>query len=267
MNYSFIPKRFTDEEFRLIPELEDGIKPQYIISTYGDIYNINTQKKLVPSFNYAGYLQVGLMTKDGRRVHRKVHRLLMMTFFYFQGCEDYQVNHKNGDKTKNVYWNLEWTTAKENVDHAIDTGLRGSFEGENNPMAVITYEQARAIGTAIINGIPDIEIANIICNGNMNIVRDIAYGRTWNNVFSNEEKEAIKLTRKGNIISLKERHAICKFFEDNKDFYNGYGSIKAMIRDSISSINKDPYDEKIYRIANRLYYKYESPEITCLYKY
>lgn len=33
------------------------------------------------------------------------------------------INHKNGNKLGNNIGNLEWVTASENVQHAVDTGL------------------------------------------------------------------------------------------------------------------------------------------------
>lgn len=114
MNNVFIYNKYVDEIFKPIPELSDGIKPYYMISNYGTVLNIITNTEIIPHENENGYLQVSLMTKTGR-VFRKVHRLVMMCFFYFEGCENFQVNHINGNKHINAYWNLEWVTSKENV--------------------------------------------------------------------------------------------------------------------------------------------------------
>ena len=259
-------RKYNDELFMMIPPLADNIKPYYIISNYGEVFNIYTGDMIIPHENENGYLQVSLMTETGR-VFRKVHRLVMMCFFYFYGCEQYQVNHRNGNKKINAYWNLEWSTPKENVSHAISTGLRGPFLGEYNPMAIIDSDIAREIGMAIINGIPDRDIANMYCNGNLEIVRNIAYGRTWNHIFNDNEKALISLSRRGNIISDEDRHSLCKFYEANSKDYSGYGSTTRLVKDSLISIGLDPNDIRIFRVAKRLFYRYESDEITNLYNY
>ena len=51
-----------------------------------------------------------------------VHRLVAKAFVpgYFEGA---QVNHKDGNKGNNAWWNLEWVTARQNNHHARLTGL------------------------------------------------------------------------------------------------------------------------------------------------
>ena len=67
---------------------------------------------------------VSLPMKDTRDYKRiRVHRLMMFIFCYFPGCEELVVNHKDGVKDHNWLWNLEWTTHKENAEHAWEMGL------------------------------------------------------------------------------------------------------------------------------------------------
>ncbi|MFK5283396.1 hypothetical protein ACI3PL_27860, partial [Lacticaseibacillus paracasei] len=44
----------------------------------------------------------------------------------------------DGDKLNNNDWKLDWTTAKENTHHAIETGLRKSAKGELHGRSKLT---------------------------------------------------------------------------------------------------------------------------------
>lgn len=55
-----------------------------------------------------------------------------------------EINHKHGDKNDNRKTELEWCTRKENIQHAIDTGLHKQ-KGEDNWMAKLTREEVREI--------------------------------------------------------------------------------------------------------------------------
>lgn len=60
-----------------------------------------------------------------------IHRAVPLTFLECPGDpEDFQVNHKDGNKVNNKLENLEWCTRSENSIHAYATGLRN----DNRPM-------------------------------------------------------------------------------------------------------------------------------------
>lgn len=68
-----------------------------------------------------GYHHVGLH-KNGREKTFAVHRLVALAFIPNPDNRP-TVNHLDGDKSKNSVSNLEWTTHKENIAHALSTGL------------------------------------------------------------------------------------------------------------------------------------------------
>lgn len=218
------------EEWRMIPNIFDDIKPYYYISNYGRIYSSYNNIILEQQYNHSGYLQVGLMTNTGR-IHRKVHRLVMISFLYFDECNTYQVNHRDGNKMNNFIYNLEWCTPKENIAHSINFGLRSTFIGESNPKAKISTDQAKYIGYLLMKKqYSDEEISNITNCKSIDIIRSIALGNTWNNLFSKEELENMLSTRKGHTIPIHIKNNICKYYEDNKYLYSGYGAVINMIK-------------------------------------
>ena len=51
----------------------------------------------------------------------------MLTFAYFNGCEQYEVNHKDSIRTDCRLCNLEWTLPKDNTIHGINSGFKKVF--------------------------------------------------------------------------------------------------------------------------------------------
>lgn len=83
--------------------------------------SIRKIKNLKFNINDRGYLVVGL-TKNKIRKRFKVSRLVA-THFVENPDNKPEVNHKDGNKLNNNFWNLEWNTRSENVKHAYDNGL------------------------------------------------------------------------------------------------------------------------------------------------
>jgi hypothetical protein len=95
---------------------------EYHISDHGRIksFKWGKEKNLKPHLSN-GYLRIGICTK-GKRKLVKVHRLVAKAFI--ENTENkLEINHKDGNKLNNHIDNLEWSTRKENINHAWQNGL------------------------------------------------------------------------------------------------------------------------------------------------
>lgn len=112
----------------------DGL---YQISNLGNVkkiknkkYNINKKEVEEKEINKyisigkhkLGYKYVKLTDKNGIRKNLFLHRIIAETFV--ENPNNFNIiNHKDGDKSNNNINNLEWTTQKDNVNHAWKNGL------------------------------------------------------------------------------------------------------------------------------------------------
>lgn len=87
-------------------------------------------KILKAAINNAGYLVVSLRLANGKRVQKTIHRLVAETFMKNPNKLP-QVNHKNENKLKNEYTNLEWCTCKYNVNYGAAQQKRKAAREEN----------------------------------------------------------------------------------------------------------------------------------------
>ena len=101
----------------------DGYEGKYAVSNLGNVMSINylntrKPKVLVPIKHHGGYLIVHL----GNKI-KMIHTLVAKAFLPNPNEKKF-VNHIDGNKQNNIVDNLELVTSKENVNHAIRTGLR-----------------------------------------------------------------------------------------------------------------------------------------------
>ena len=88
-----------------------------------------THKFLTQVKDKDGYMKVRVQSIDGGRHRYSVHRLVLENFLPVENMDFLQVNHKDGNKENNHLDNLEWTTCKENIQHAIANNLRAKTNG------------------------------------------------------------------------------------------------------------------------------------------
>lgn len=92
----------------------EGTK-NYYISTYGRIksyYGIKA-RLLKPFINNTGYERVDIITENGQRRTKLIHRLVAAAFLPMPKNLDYQLHHKNFDNLCNKLSNLEWLSPDE----------------------------------------------------------------------------------------------------------------------------------------------------------
>lgn len=116
-----------------LPFYFDNCKTNYLISNYGDVFSLYTNKCLSPATDRYGYKFVSLSIN--KKIHQmKIHRLVALTFIPIRFNHQIVVNHKDGIKINNHVDNLEWCTIQENTIHAYKSGLASSepTRGERN---------------------------------------------------------------------------------------------------------------------------------------
>lgn len=99
--------------------IEENTK--YEVSNIGNIRHKIRKQILHGSINN-GYKQVSLYIGNNKSIQLAVHRLVAKAFLDNED-EKATVNHIDGNKLNNTVVNLEWCSQKENVHHAMKTGL------------------------------------------------------------------------------------------------------------------------------------------------
>ena len=105
----------------IVDYIVPGIEPyRYSISNRMRVYDYKKQE-FVRISDKTTYPTVNLYNvSKGAVVTSLLHRLYMLAFCYFPGCENYEVNHIDGNKFNCTPSNLEWMTHKENMNHAFE---------------------------------------------------------------------------------------------------------------------------------------------------
>lgn len=104
----------------------NGRATNYYITEQGDCINSTTNKMLKGQINKNGY-KTYYLSIDGDKVRKYAHRMVAETYIPNPDNKK-EVNHKDGNKLNNTIGNLEWCTSTENKRHAVETGLKKTYE-------------------------------------------------------------------------------------------------------------------------------------------
>ena len=118
------------------------------VSNFGRIRNRETGTIYKLYKNKKGYFQVCVSNGRAKRKVIRVHKAVAETFVSGKK-EGYVVNHIDGNKQNNAYWNLEWCTLSQNTLHAYRTGLMPSDlnRGEKSGITTLKKEDVERIRT------------------------------------------------------------------------------------------------------------------------
>lgn len=114
------------------------------------------------------YLRIKLC-KNGIETKYLIHRLVAETFIDNPDNKP-QVNHIDGIKTNNCVQNLEWCTAKENVIHSVNSGLKSKIK--LNEKQILEIRESKELQTKLA------EVYNV----SIATINDIKHRRTWKHI-------------------------------------------------------------------------------------
>lgn len=131
----------------------EGYEGYYQVSNLGKVRSLdrvstNIDGKKIPlkgrvlvlSFS-SSYYKVNII-KEGKRKTFNLHRLVAEAFC--EGEKSLEVNHIDGNKFNNNYYNLEFVTGEYNREHATNLGLVNN-KGEDSGTAKLKEEQVLEI--------------------------------------------------------------------------------------------------------------------------
>ena len=172
----------------VVPDLEgeiwkdiEGYEGIYLVSNKGRVKRIMHRKNptntiINTSLNATGYHKIAL-TLNGKGFCKILSRLVAQAFIPNPENKP-QVNHLKG-KDDNRAESLEWSTSKENINHAWETGLSTAKKGDKHNMAKLTEKEVLEIRA--IKGMTKKDIGKLYNIGEA-AVGKIIYRQRWKHI-------------------------------------------------------------------------------------
>lgn len=202
--YINMPEAFVDITDQMVP----GIRPYYMISNYGRLWHKYRAEFLTSNIDSKGYLYKPLATINGNK-NLRIHRLVMLAFCYYPGCESMLINHKDGNKCNDALWNLEWCTYEENAQHAEKTGLNQHIALDDNKVhEVCKLLEDSTIPLLTVSSMTGVPYSAIQAIQNKRSHIDIS------------DQYDIKSRKIGSNFTIEQVHQLCKYYQDHPYDYN-----------------------------------------------
>lgn len=166
-----------------------------MVSNLGEVYSI-LSKKILKARIVARYAAINVY-HIGKMSTKYIHRMVAETFLEkFEAS--LEVNHKDGNRLNNSADNLEWITHAENLQHALDTGLRVPVRGVENGKSKLSEADVLEIKQFLSsNGYTQKEIAESF-NVTGCTINNIVKGKRWSHItgWTPENNGTIKFAAK-----------------------------------------------------------------------
>ncbi|WP_052427413.1 NUMOD4 motif-containing HNH endonuclease [Neobacillus niacini] len=122
------------EIYKWIP----GYEGLYKVSNFGNVLSFHKNENgefLKATKGATDYVLIGLSKNKKQKIFR-LNRIVCEVFNGKSPSKKHQANHLDGNKKNNRADNLEWTTAKQNSQHAVANKLRRINNGAQKQIVI-----------------------------------------------------------------------------------------------------------------------------------
>lgn len=232
MHFTLPPEVFVDITDIMVP----NVLPYYSISNYGRIFNKMTGCFMNPGVDTKGYLYQPLSTQSGQKNFR-IHRLVMLGFCYFEGCENFVVDHKDRNRLNPTVWNLEWVTQSENMLRAFEEGTK-----YNN---YLSPEKVHEVCKLLESGNYTMHNVAQITGVAYTAIQAIQNKRSHTDI---SDMYNIQQRKIGSNLTPEQVHQLCLYFESNKKV----GTLDEFSKKALISIGIENPSTKVIRTAKKI---------------
>jgi hypothetical protein len=162
-------------------EILEKAMANYEVTQVGRVLNRKTGHEVNGSVNTNGYRCFKVWLPELKISKRVYHHRFVAQYLLPNPDNLSDVNHIDGNKLNNVVWNLEWTSHKQNMNHAWSNGLLPKpphVPGEKAGNHKLSWKQVEKIRNWHLQGHTNVQIAEHFGMHHSTIAR-IVKGQTW----------------------------------------------------------------------------------------